>query len=90
MRTSSFVIMGRPSKMLEKVNVLQNIEALSVKETEDSADSKASFQKLLKYSKTLPEDFNYKKELEKARDERYGNIDCRKHFYKVFKNEKGE
>jgi hypothetical protein len=44
-------------------------------EADDLARRQAGFQKLMKYSKTLKRDIDYKKELLEAMDERYGLLD---------------
>lgn len=71
-------------KMLEKLpdekiiyvyNILQNIEALSQSEKiQDLPSRDDAFTTLMKYSRSLPEDFDYKAELEAAREERYGGF----------------
>ena len=64
-------------KMIEKLpeekiiyifNILQNIEAFSMSQEVQKKDMQEdAFAVLMKYSKTLPEDFDYKAELESAR-----------------------
>lgn len=71
-------------KMLEKLpdekiiyvyNILQNIEALSQSEKiQDLPSRDDAFTTLMKYSRSLPEDFDYKAELEAAREDRYGGF----------------
>ena len=62
-------------KMIYVFNILQNIEALSLNGDALSGDtSDDAFATLMKYSRTLPEDFDYKAELESARMEKYGSI----------------
>lgn len=71
-------------KMLEKLpddkliyvfNILQNIEAFSQSdEIQDLPSRDDAFATLMKYSRSLPEDFDYKAELEAAREERYGGF----------------
>lgn len=61
-------------KMVYIFNILQNIEALSTGEKLQNTEvSRDAFETLMKYSGTLPEDFDYKAELEAARTEKYGN-----------------
>lgn len=60
-------------KMVYIFNILQNIEALSLNEKEQTANEDA-FATLMKYSRSLPENFDYKSELETARMEKYGSI----------------
>lgn len=63
-------------KMVYIFNILQNIEAFSMSEKiQDAEISTNAFRTLMKYSGTLPEDFDYKAELEAARTEKYGNTD---------------
>lgn len=71
-------------KMLEKLpddkliyvfNILQNIEAFSQSDKIQYLPSREdAFETLMKYSRSLPEDFDYKAELEAAREERYGGF----------------
>ena len=52
-------------KMVYIFNILQNIEALSMGEKiQDTEVSKDAFETLMKCSGTLPEDFDYKAELQ--------------------------
>jgi addiction module RelB/DinJ family antitoxin len=44
---------------------------IGVPQTDKKAEAKLAFQRLQKYKKILPADFNYKKELEAIRSERY-------------------
>ncbi len=63
-------------KMIYIFNILQNIEALSVDQGMQKKDTtEDAFITLMKYSRTLPKNFDYKAELESARAEKYGNID---------------
>ncbi|MDO4261276.1 MAG: dihydrodipicolinate reductase [Eubacteriales bacterium] len=63
-------------KVIYIFNILQNIEALSMTAPSDvTKDSMAAFDVLMKYRGTLPEDFDYKRELEEARDEKYVRLD---------------
>lgn len=64
-------------KMIYVFNILQNIEALSVNEEtkDDEKETDEAFATLMKYSRILPESFDYKAELENARMEKYGSID---------------
>lgn len=77
-------IRAKTLEMLEKLpdekiiyvfNILQNIEAFSQsKEPQDSVSADDAFSILMKYNGVLPEDFDYKAELERAREEKYGSI----------------
>lgn len=62
-----------PDDKMEYVfNILQNIEAISVSQSvQDNSATKAAFDTLMKYQKVLPAEFDYKAELESARDEKY-------------------
>jgi hypothetical protein len=42
---------------------------------DDSEKRKASFKAFSRFKETLPLDFDYKKELAEARDEKYGCVD---------------
>lgn len=62
-------------KIVYVFNILQNMEAFSrSRETQDSMSPDDAFSTLMKYHRTLPEDFDYKAELERAREEKYGSI----------------
>lgn len=62
-------------KLIYVFNILQNLEAFSrSEEIQDEKTSNDAFSTLMKYSKSLPEDFDYKAELEAAREERYGTL----------------
>ena len=77
-------IRAKTLEMLEKLpdekiiyvfNILQNMEAFSQsRESQDSVSADDAFSTLMKYNGVLPEDFDYKAELEKAREEQYGSI----------------
>lgn len=62
-------------KMIYVFNILQNIEAFLSDVKEDTPDADDAFETLMKYSRTLPEDFDYKRELKEARMEKYGCVD---------------
>ena len=61
-------------KMIYIFNILQNIEAFSSTEKDETVKEDA-FATLMKYSGSLPEDFDYRTELEEARMEKYGSPD---------------
>lgn len=61
-------------KMIYVINILQNIEALSLSEESEKIKSMIALQNLLKFEKKLPEDFDAEKELSDAREEKYGNL----------------
>jgi len=56
------------------INILQNLEAMSVGKTADMERAAAGLQNILKMEKRLPEDFDLDRELQEAREERYGNL----------------
>ncbi len=56
------------------INILQNLEAMSVRKTADRERAAAGLQNILKMEKRLPEDFNPDRELQEAREEKYGNL----------------
>lgn len=60
--------------MLYVINILQNLEAMTADKYADREQAMASFQDILKYAGRLPADFDAKKELAEAREEKYGNI----------------
>ncbi|MDE7186218.1 MAG: dihydrodipicolinate reductase [Lachnospiraceae bacterium] len=62
-------------KLIYVFNILQNLEAFSrSEEMQDKHSADDAFSTLMKYSRSLPEDFDYKAELEAAREERYGSF----------------
>lgn len=60
--------------MLYVVNILQNLEAMSVNKDTDKEQAMEAFQNLLKYRGRLPQDFDEDKELAEALEEKYDNI----------------
>ncbi len=56
------------------INILQNLEAMSVGKTADMERAAAGLQNILKMEKRLPEDFDPDRELREAREEKYGNF----------------
>ncbi len=56
------------------INILQNLEAMSVGKTADMERAAAGLQNILKMETRLPEDFDPDKELREAREEKYGNF----------------
>lgn len=62
-------------KIIYIFNILQNIEAFSTEEDAQKFPIRDdAFDTLMKYHKNLPEDFNYKEEMEAARKEKYGSF----------------
>lgn len=60
-------------KMKYVVNILENIEELSMADQKKKNKTEA-FETLLEFHKTLSNDFDDVKELENARDEKYASI----------------
>lgn len=56
------------------INILQNLEAMSVDRDEDKRKAKAALADILKMEKRLPDDFDPDKELMEARMEKYDNL----------------
>ena len=61
-------------KMFYVINILQNLEEMSSNRPADKKQAMEALQNVLKFSGTLPEDFDADKELQEAREEKYGNI----------------
>lgn len=61
-------------KMFYVINILQNLEEMSSNRPADKKQAMEAFQNVLKFSGRLPEDFDADKELQEAREEKYGNI----------------
>lgn len=55
-------------------NILQNLEGMSASKTGEKARALEALADIQKYIGRLSEDFDADKELEDARDEKYGNI----------------
>ena len=58
--------------MIQVIAYLKDIEIKSKKDEQKKALD--GLETVLKFAGTLPEDFDYKKELPQAREEKYGNI----------------
>ena len=58
--------------MIQVIAYLKDIEIKSKKDEQKKALD--GLETVLKFAGTLPEDFDYKKELAQAREEKYGNI----------------
>ena len=65
---------ANPSLVEKETNVLKNtvIEKFAHKSTIE--ERQRGFQGLMSFAGTLPEDFNYKKELDEAREEKYARF----------------
>lgn len=60
--------------MLYVINILQNLEAMSIEKETDRQNAKMALMDILSMERRLPEDFNPIKELQEARKEKYENI----------------
>lgn len=56
------------------INILQNLEAMSVDKSEDKKKAQNALAEILSMEKRLPDDFNPEKELREARAEKYENL----------------
>ena len=56
------------------INILQNLEAMSIDRNEDKKRSRNALAEILSLEKRLPDDFDPEKELEEARAEKYENL----------------
>ncbi len=56
------------------INILQNLEAMSVDKDSDKQRAKAALMDILNMEKRLPDDFDPEKELMEARTEKYDNF----------------
>ena len=61
-------------KMFYVINILQNLEEMSSNRPADKKQAMEALQNVLNFSGRLPEDFDADKELQEAREEKYGNI----------------
>lgn len=60
--------------MLYVINILQNLEAMSINKEKDTKKAQMALTEILNMEKRLPEDFDPGKELQEAREEKYGNF----------------
>lgn len=56
------------------INILQNLEAMSIDRNEDKKRAQNALAEILSMEKRLPDDFDPEKELREARAEKYENI----------------
>lgn len=56
------------------INILQNLEAMSIDRNEDKKRARNALAEILNMEKRLPDDFDPKKELEEVRTEKYENL----------------
>ena len=61
--------------MFYVINILQNLEEMSSDKTADKRQAMEALENVLKFSGRLSEDFDADRELEMAREEKYGNPD---------------
>ena len=61
--------------MFYVINILQNLEEMSSDKTAEKKQAMEALEGVLKFSGRLSEDFDADKELELAREEKYGNPD---------------
>lgn len=57
------------------INILQNLEAMSISRDEDKKKARNALTEILSMEKRLPDDFDPEKELREARSKKYENID---------------
>lgn len=60
--------------MLYVINILQNLEAMSADKEKDRQNAKSALTDIMNMEKRLPEDFDSRKELQEAREEKYGSL----------------
>ena len=56
------------------INILQNLEAMSIDRNEDKERAQNALAEILSMEKRLPDDFDSEKELREARAEKYENL----------------
>jgi len=61
--------------MFYVINILQNLEEMSSDKTAEKKQAMEALEGVLKFSGRLSEDFDADKELELAREEKYGSPD---------------
>lgn len=57
--------------MLYVINILQNLEAMTADKEKDRQNAKRALTDIMNMEKRLPEDFDSRKELQEAREEKY-------------------
>lgn len=60
--------------MFYVINILENIEAMSINRDAEKERAVAELHNILGMEKRLPDDFNLEEELQRAREEKYGNL----------------
>lgn len=56
------------------INILQNLEAMSIDRNEDKKRAQNALAEILSMEKRLPDDFDPEKELREARAKKYENL----------------
>ncbi len=56
------------------INILQNLEAMSIDRNEDKKRAQNALAEILSMEKRLPDDFDPEKELREARAQKYENL----------------
>lgn len=56
------------------INILQNLEAMSIDRNEDKKRAQNALAEILSMEKRLPDDFDPEKQLAEARTEKYENL----------------
>lgn len=62
------------ANMTYVINILQNLEAMSIDRNEDKKRAQNALAEILSMEKRLPDDFDPEKELREARAEKYENF----------------
>ncbi len=60
--------------MLYVINILRNLEEMSTNKEKDKREAEEAFQNILTMERRLPENFDMKRELQEAMEEKYGNF----------------
>ena len=60
--------------MVYVVRILQNLETMSANKEKDVQNAQNALRDILDMEKRLPENFDYRKELQEARREKYDNF----------------
>ena len=64
----------REDNMTYVINILQNLEAMSIDRNEDKERAQNALAEILSMEKRLSDDFDSEKELREARAEKYENL----------------
>lgn len=60
--------------MLYVINFLQSMKTVSLNKRKNKEKAEKALANILNMEQRLPDDFDYKKELQEAREEKYGNF----------------